>query len=55
MSVTEEPEIVSNPRNEDFTKITFWPDLERFNVTEISDDFYALLVKRVYDLAGWYL
>lgn len=39
-------------KKEDWTRITFTPDLERFNMTEFDDDTVALLQKRVYDMAG---
>lgn len=41
-----------NPKDEEFTKITFEPDLARFGMETIDDDTLALLTKRVYDLAG---
>lgn len=34
-----------------FTKITFAPDLERLEA-KLDDDTYAMIVKRVYDIAG---
>ena len=37
---------------EDFTCITFEPDLERFGMKELDDDIIALFEKRVYDMAG---
>ena len=52
MSVKGEPKITPNPRGEDYTRITFKPDLAKFNLQAIDDDFDALLKKRVYDLAG---
>lgn len=52
MSSKGEPDITPNPKKEEYTKITFKPDLAKFGLSEISDDFYSLLVKRVYDLAG---
>ncbi len=36
----------------DFTKITFKPDFARFGMEGIDDDHEALLMKRVYDMAG---
>jgi DNA topoisomerase-2 len=39
-----------NPKS--YTKISFKPDLAKFGLKEISDDFVALFKKRVYDLAG---
>lgn len=36
----------------DYVKVTFTPDLQRFQVDRFDDDFLALLTKRVYDVAG---
>lgn len=36
----------------DSTKITFKPDLERFNMTSLDEDTVGLLSKRAYDIAG---
>jgi DNA topoisomerase-2 len=52
MSVKGEPKITSNSKGDQYTKITFKPDLAKFGLERIDDDFYALFVKRVYDLAG---
>ena len=52
MSNKSTPVIKPNPKGEEFTRITFKPDLTRFHMTSIDDDFEALLKKRVYDLAG---
>ncbi|CAG8482548.1 2580_t:CDS:10 [Diversispora eburnea] len=51
MSITEKPKITSYSKDE-YTKITFKPDLSKFNLTELTDDIISLLQKRVYDLAG---
>jgi DNA topoisomerase-2 len=37
---------------EEYTKITFKPDLARFGMTSIDDDTVSLLKKRVFDIAG---
>ena len=37
---------------EDYTKITFRPDLARFKVDCLSDDMVGLFRKRAYDVAG---
>jgi len=37
---------------DDFTCITFVPDLKKFKLMRMTDDFVDLLKKRVYDLAG---
>ena len=36
-----------------FTKVTFKPDLEKFGLSELTDDIVSLMKKRVYDSAGW--
>ncbi|EJW02059.1 hypothetical protein EDEG_03483 [Edhazardia aedis USNM 41457] len=36
----------------DFTRITFKPDLKKFNMSSLDADIIALLSKRVYDLSG---
>ena len=51
MSEKSKPVITSYSR-EDFTRITFKPDLARFKMTHIDDGLESLLMKRVYDLAG---
>jgi DNA topoisomerase-2 len=52
MSKKSEPSITSNSRKEEYTRISFQPDLEKFGMAAIDDDTEALLKKRVYDLAG---
>ena len=51
MSGKEEPQLVGY-RKEDFTRITFKPDLARFNMESLDDDFVSLVKKRTYDLSG---
>lgn len=36
----------------DYTKVSFCPDLTKFNMTHLDVDTVDLLTKRVYDLAG---
>lgn len=45
-------QISENKKGEEWTKITFTPDLKRFGMKGIDDDTNALLLKRVYDMAG---
>lgn len=56
MSVAEEPVIKKCTAKEfkqgDYTKISFAPDLARFNMTSLDDDIVALFSKRVYDITG---
>ncbi|GBB91406.1 hypothetical protein RclHR1_01870001 [Rhizophagus clarus] len=53
MSVKEYPKISSYSKKEEYTRITFKPDFQKFNMSnKFDDDIVALLKKRVYDLAG---
>ncbi|KAI8071645.1 DNA topoisomerase [Gongronella butleri] len=52
MSIKRDPKITDNKKGEEFTRITFKPDLAKFNMTELDADFEALIKKRVYDMAG---
>ncbi|CAG9536423.1 unnamed protein product [Cercopithifilaria johnstoni] len=51
MSKDEEPKITSSSRD-DFTRVTFKPDLAKFKMTELDDDIVALMCRRAYDIAG---
>ena len=51
MSKMGKASIVNN-KSDDFTKITFTPDFKRFKMQGMDDDFEALVMRRVYDLAG---
>lgn len=50
MHKVTEPMIVELP-NKGYTKITFAPDYERLE-TKLDDDNYAMILKRMYDIAG---
>ena len=53
MAKKGEPKIRENVNTDDFTKITFKPDLKKFGMHEgLNDDTVALLTKRAYDIAG---
>jgi DNA topoisomerase-2 len=52
MSITEEPKITSAKKSEDYTQITFKPDLSKFKMDKLDDDIISLMMKRVYDIAG---
>ncbi|KAF9430265.1 DNA topoisomerase 2 [Podila epigama] len=52
MSVTGKPKITQMKKPDEFTKISFKPDMARFNMQGIDDDLEALLKKRTYDMAG---
>ena len=51
MSVVGKPKITSCS-TKPFTRITFLPDYARFGMHGMTDDLYAVLEKRVYDLAA---
>lgn len=36
----------------DFTKVTFKPDLSKFNMTHLDKDIVSLMTRRAYDIAG---
>ncbi|XP_068651823.1 DNA topoisomerase 2-like [Aristolochia californica] len=52
MGNKSEPVITKCKESENWTKITFKPDLAKFNMTHLEDDVVALMKKRVVDLAG---
>merc|ERR1719201_1764339 len=52
MSEKDEPVIEDFERSAEYTEVTFWPDLERFHMTKLSDDMVDFMTKRVYDVAG---
>ena len=51
MTKKTKPKITSYSKK-DYTKITFWPDWEKFGMEGLDDDTVALFKKRVYDMAG---
>eukprot|EP00026_Physarum_polycephalum_P000381 Phypoly_transcript_00381.p1 GENE.Phypoly_transcript_00381~~Phypoly_transcript_00381.p1 ORF type:complete len:1577 (+),score=426.38 Phypoly_transcript_00381:657-4733(+) len=48
----KEAPIINDAKENDYTKITFKPDLEKFKMTHLDEDIVALMTKRVYDVAG---
>lgn len=44
--------ITKSTGSQEYTRVTFRPDLNRFGMDGIDDDTVALLKKRVYDMAG---
>jgi DNA topoisomerase-2 len=53
MSEKSEPIITElKARPTTFTKIVFRPDLEKFGLTNLSQEIISLLTRRVYDIAG---
>jgi DNA topoisomerase-2 len=51
MSEAGEP-IVNSSSTADFTRVTFYPDLKRFGMSELTDDTIAIMMRRAYDIAG---
>lgn len=51
MSIVGEP-VIERYNGEEYTRITFKPDLERFKMPELDDEIVSLLKKRVYDMCG---
>ena len=52
MSERSPPEIKDCNDEEDYTCITFYPDLAKFKMTILDEDILSLMKKRVYDIAG---
>eukprot|EP00894_Picocystis_sp_ML_P000552 jgi/Pico_ML_1/51069/g2170.t1 len=52
MASKGEPAITKCKKTDNWTCVTFKPDLEKFNMNELEDDIVALMTKRVYDVAG---
>ena len=52
MSSKSEPIITACKANENWTKVTFRPDLAKFHMEKLEDDVVALMSKRVLDIAG---
>jgi DNA topoisomerase II len=52
MGVCGKAKITSNKVGKEYTHITFKPDLKRFGMDSMDDDFEAVVKRRVYDLAG---
>jgi DNA topoisomerase-2 len=47
----EKPLIKNAKKSKSYTKISFVPDYDRFNLSGLTDDIIALMKKRVYDIA----
>ena len=52
MSKKGQAKVTSNGKGEEFTKITFKPDLAKFGMTEMDEDLESIVKRRVYDMAG---
>lgn len=52
MSRHSEPTITKLTRKENYTCVTFFPDLARLGMRQLDNDIVSLMYKRAYDLAG---
>lgn len=52
MSNRSKPKITKSLKGRSYTKITFYPDFQKFGITKFTDDILHLFQRRVYDLAG---
>ncbi|VDM54549.1 unnamed protein product [Angiostrongylus costaricensis] len=51
MTKDKDPQIVK-ASGDDYTKVTFKPDLSKFRMAELDDDIIALMSRRAFDVAG---
>ncbi|WKX97267.1 hypothetical protein Q1695_013154 [Nippostrongylus brasiliensis] len=51
MTKDKEPQIVK-ATSDDYTKVTFKPDLSKFKMQQLDDDIIGLMSRRAYDIAG---
>ncbi|VVC97115.1 unnamed protein product [Leptidea sinapis] len=52
MTKASEPKVKESGKDDDFTKVTFSPDLEKFKMEKLEDDIVALMSRRAYDVAA---
>ncbi|XP_039448395.1 DNA topoisomerase 2 [Culex pipiens pallens] len=52
MSKASEPKIKEGASGEDYTKITFSPDLTKFKMEKLDDDIVGLMSRRAFDVAA---
>merc|ERR1719228_2543217 len=52
MSKAGDPKVKDFTSGEEYTKITFQPDLAKFNMEKLDDDTISLLSRRAYDIAA---
>eukprot|EP00835_Amoeboradix_gromovi_P000945 NODE_36_length_31474_cov_0.342438.p1 type:complete len:1203 gc:universal NODE_36_length_31474_cov_0.342438:25140-21532(-) len=51
MSVINTP-VITPCKSKDYTCVTFYPDLDKFNMKLLDEDIVGLMTKRAFDLAG---
>lgn len=52
MSKVSKPRITKAKNKKEYTKVTFRPDLSKFNMDSLDSDILSVLRRRVYDLCG---
>ena len=52
MTKAGDPIVKDKSNNEEFTKVTFEPDLAKFNMSSLDEDTVALLSRRAFDIAA---
>jgi DNA topoisomerase-2 len=52
MGKKSEPQVTISLKGANWTKVTFKPDIAKFNMTHLDDDVIALMRRRVVDIAG---
>lgn len=52
MTKASEPKIKESGKDDDFTKVTFSPDLSKFKMEKLEDDIVSLMSRRAYDVAA---
>ncbi|CAG9794048.1 unnamed protein product [Diatraea saccharalis] len=52
MTKASEPKVKESGKDDDFTKVTFSPDLAKFKMEKLEDDIVALMSRRAYDVAA---
>ena len=50
MGVAGKNNVTSSKQN--YTKVSFKPDLSKFNMTHLDKDIVSLMTRRAYDIAG---
>jgi len=43
---------ITASKGDSYTKVSFWPDLQRFGMKKLDKDIVALMTRRCYDVAG---
>ncbi|XP_047516652.1 DNA topoisomerase 2 isoform X2 [Pieris napi] len=52
MTKASEPKVKESGKDDDFTKVTFSPDLAKFKMEKLEDDIVCLMSRRAYDVAA---